>query len=200
MKKRILITTIYTSDAIKIAINKISNIDELIYLVEDNPPKEKTQAIEDLKTSFGDVIKISELKTSLYDIPRIIADVVKKIDQLTTNENEIIIHISEGRKTLAFGLLFAAYLRKDKIKNVYYVIKEKNELLALPLLSLSTNESKKEILKEIIKGNEDPEKIQKNLDLGKSAVYQYINELKQEGYITNETGLKITDLGRIIIL
>jgi len=200
MKKRVLITTIWSSDAIKIAINKISNIDELIYLVEDNPPKEKIQAIEDLKKSFGDIIQIKELKTSLYDISKIIADSIKKIDCLSAEGNEIIIHISEGRKTLAFGLMFAAYLRKDKIKGIYYVIKERNELLPLPLLSFSINETKKLILKEIMKGNEDKEKIMKNLDLGRSIVYQYINELKSEGFITNETGLKITDLGKVMVI
>jgi CRISPR locus-related DNA-binding protein len=199
MAKRILLTTIWSSDAIKIAINKISNIDEIIYLVEDNPPKEKLNAISDLKKAFKDIIQINELKTALYDVPKIISDVIKKIDSLS-GENEIFIHLSEGRKTLAFGLLFAASLRKDKIKKVYYVIKEKNELLALPLLNLSISDSKKEILKEIMKGNEDKEKIQKNLNLSKSAVYQYLNELKEEGYILNETGLKITALGRVMIL
>lgn len=200
MRRRILFTTIYTSDAIKIAINKISNIDELIYLVEDSPPKEKVKAIEDLKKAFGNVIKITELKTSLYDIAKIMADVTKKIDQLAGNENEIFVHISEGRKTLAFGLLFAAYLRKEKIKAVYYVIKEKNELLPLPLLNLSINENKKAILRQIMNGNEDKEKIGKKLALGKSIVYQYINELKQEGLVTNEQGLRATELGRMMIL
>ena len=200
MRRRILFTTIYTSDAIKIAINKIANIDELIYLVEDSPPKEKSKAIKDLKTSFGDIIKITELKTSLYDITKIVKDVTKKIDQLSKNNNEILIHISEGRKTLALGLLFSAYLRKEKIKAVYYVIKEKNELLSLPLLSISINESKKAILRQIMNRNEDKERIGKKLALGKSAVYQYINELKKEGYIQNgkDKKLELTELGRIV--
>ena len=132
MKKRILFTTIFSSNTIKTAINKISNIDEVIYLVEEGLEKEKSDdaktklgAIEDLKSSFKDVIQITELRTSLHDIPKIMADVAKKIDQLSKNETEIFIHISEGRKPLALGLLFAAYMKKEKISGAFYLIKEK---------------------------------------------------------------------------
>jgi predicted transcriptional regulator len=62
------------------------------------------------------------------------------------------------------------------------------------------NETKKRILKEIMHGNEDKENIRKKLDLGISVVYQYIQELKNEGYITNGEHLKITDLGKVMIL
>jgi CRISPR locus-related DNA-binding protein len=198
--KRILITTIYTSDAIKIAINKISNIDEIIYLVED-PLEEKTKSnsIKELKETFKGIIQVTELKTSLYDVPKIMSDVLKKIDSIS-KEDEIFIHISEGRKTLAFGLLFAAYMRQERIKGVYYIIREEKKLLTLPLLNLSINESKGAILKEIAKENENLENIMKKLDLSKSMTYQYINELKNEGYITNGEHLKITELGRVMIL
>jgi len=207
MKKRILFTTIFSSNTIKATINKLSNIDEVIYLVEEGLEKEKSEdakiklkAIEDLKSSFKDVIKITGLRTSLYDIPKIMADVAKKIDQFSKDETEIFIHISEGRKPLALGLLFASYLRNERISGAFYLIKEKNELMTLPLLDFSINKRKRAILNKINQGIEDKDKIQKELKLSRSAVYQYIDELKKEGFITNETGLKITELGRVMIL
>ncbi len=207
MKKRILFTTIFSFDAIKTTVLKISDLNEIIYLVEENLQKDpsadakrKLGAIENLKKTFGDIVQITALKIKdIYDIPNIISETIKKIDSLS-KEDELFIDISDGRKTLAFGLLFSAYLRKDRISKIYYVIKERKELLSLPLLNFSINDSKKAILRQIMNGNEDKEKIREKLALGKSVIYQYINELKSEGYITNETGLKITDLGRIMVI
>ena len=208
MAKRILFTTIYSADAVKIAINKISGIDEIFYIVEENLQKDtskeakiKLESIETLNKAYGDIIQIHALKVhDIYDISNIMLKVIEKIDSLL-KEDEIFIHISEGRKTLALGLLFAAYVRKERIKDIYYVIKDENRLLSLPKLNFSINESKKKILKEINNGNEDKEKIRKELGLSSiSIIYQYINELKAEGFITNGEHLKITELGKVMIL
>ena len=199
MAKRVLITTIWTSDAIKTVILKISDIQEIFCLMEENPPKEKLEAFEDLKKSFERVIHVKELRTSLYDVPIIMGDVIKKIDQLHSEGDEIHVHISEGRKTLAFGLFFGAYLRREKVKGIYYVIREEKKLISLPLSELSINDSKKDILKRIISG-QDKEKIIKEMELGKSIIYKYLNELEQAGYITDGENLKITELGRVMIL
>lgn len=199
MAKRVLITTIWTSDAIKTAILKISDIQEIFCLMEENPPKEKLAAFEDLKKSLGKIIQVKELRTSLYDVPKIMSDVIKKIDQLASEGTEIYVHISEGRKTLAFGLFFAAYIRKEKIKGIYYVIREEKRLLALPLSELSVNEGKKEILKRI-KNGQTKSKIIKEMELGRSIIYRYFNELEQAGYITDGENLKITELGEVMVL
>ena len=91
-------------------------------------------------------------------------------------------------------------MRKEKIKGAYYIIEETNTVLPLPLISFELGESKKKLLKEISKGNEKIQKIEKKLGIKQSAIYQHIQELKQEGYLENNKELKLTDFGRIIIL
>jgi Mn-dependent DtxR family transcriptional regulator len=61
-------------------------------------------------------------------------------------------------------------------------------------------DSKKRLLQEINKGNIKVEELTKKLKIKQSAVYQHIQELKREGYVENDIGLKLTDLGRIMIL
>lgn len=207
MKKRAMITTIYTARAVKIAIHKLRP--DLVFCIvekdynksKDPAIKVKKQAIEDLKKSFGDVIEIKILEVeSLYEIYKITKSIIKKINELS-EDNEIFIHISEGRKPLAFGLSFAAYIKKGDIKGIYYVIAETNELLKLPLFSFKINKTQKEILDSIKKGVKDKDSLITKLKKSRSVVYQYIKELQDDGYVLSENRhLELTDLGRIIIL
>lgn len=207
MKKRAMITTIFTSKAVKIAIHKL-HPDIVICVVEKNYDKlegkdseTKRQAIKELETAFKDILKIEILETkSLYDIYEITKDVIKKIDS-SSKDNEIFIHISEGRKPLAFGLSFAAYMRKKDIKGIYYVVSETDELIKLPLFSFPINKSQKKILEEVEKGTETIESLLIKLNKSRSVVYQYVKELQENGYVLGENKhLELTDLGRIMIL
>mgnify|MGYP001586057852 CR=1 FL=1 len=202
MKKeceKVVISTVYSGRSIKIAINKLAP-DKLILLIDEPIETTKKQTIEDLKKNFGDIIKIETLKTPLYELPDIIEKVTKKIDEESSGGNEIIIHITEGRKTVSLGLLFAGYLRKEKIKGAYYVIEETNQIIPLPIINFSLGESKKNILKQVEKGNGIVHEIQNKLNIKQGAIYQHVQELKKEGYLENNKELKLTDLGRIMIL
>lgn len=202
-----MITTIYTAKAVKIAIHKLRP-DVVICIVEkgygkskDPAVKMKRQAIEDLKMSFGDVIEIKMLEVeSLYDIYKITKGIMKKINELS-KDNEIFIHISEGRKPLAFGLSFAAYMKKNDVKGIYYVVAETNKLLKLPLFSFKINKTQKRILEYIEKDIKDKDSLITKLKKSRSVVYQYIKELQEDGYVLSENKhLELTDLGRIMIL
>ena len=110
-------------------------------------------------------------------------------------------HISEGRKPLSFGLTFAAYLRKKRIKGVYYIIEERNEILKFPLFNFPVNEIQKELLQLVSKDNEDVESLIKNSKKSRSVVYQYIKDLEENGFIDRVNGtIRITELGKMIIL
>jgi len=91
-------------------------------------------------------------------------------------------------------------MNRDKIKGAYYITEENSQLLSLPLLSLGVGESKKKILEQIFKRNGEIKKIEKKLKIKQSAVYQHVQELKNEGYLEKGKELKLTDLGRIMIL
>lgn len=196
---RVLISTLYTGKVVKIAVNKLA-IDKLVLIVDEPSNKDKKQAIEELQNSIGDIIKIETIKTSIYDIAKIAEDVTKKIDEEIKGNNEIIIHVSEGRKTTFLAVLFAAYSRKEKIKGIYYITEENNEFLSLPIINLEIGETKKQLLKEISKGNGNIKKLKEKLSINTSMVYSHINDLKKEGYISNNKKLELTDFGRIMIL
>lgn len=198
-EKRVVISTIYTGKAVKMAINKLSP-DKLVLITDPSRDRRKTESIKLIKKVFGDILDIEVLETSLYNIPEIIDKVTKKIDKEFKIGNKVLLHITEGRKITSLALLFAGYIKKEKIEGAYYIIEENNKVLPLPLISFELRESKKKLLKEISKGNEKIQKIEKKLGIKQSAIYQHIQELKQEGYLENNKELKLTDFGRIMIL
>jgi len=202
MKKegvRVIISTVYSGRAIKVAINKLSP-DKLILIVDESKDKTKEETVKELNKVFKDIIEIEILKTSLYDIPEIISKVTKKIDEEFKKDNEILLHITEGRKITSLALLFSGYMKKDKIKGAYYIIEETNQVLPLPLISFDLGESKKRLLKELSKGNGVVHDLEKKLKIKQSAIYQHVQELKQDGYIENNKELKLTSLGRMMVL
>jgi CRISPR locus-related DNA-binding protein len=202
MKKRVLITSIYSGNAIKEAIIRLSPTD-IILVFEDDPPTTKQEAIKTLKKFFSESISFSELKlNSLYDISDITKKIVEKIDSL--KEENIFIHISEGRKTLSFAMSFAAYLRKDNIEGLYYVMEENNHLLKMPLLKMfQLNETEEIILKELVKNkksiNELLGKITK--EKSRSVFYKYLKELQKESCIIIQDDLvEITPFGKMALI
>ncbi len=197
---KVIISTVYSGHAIKVALSKLG-ADKLILVTDDIAHPTKDSAIAELKQVFKDVLKIENLKIISYNLSEIAETVTEKIDKEFKEGNEILLHLSEGRKTTFLALLFAGFLRKDKIKGAYYITEENNNLINLPLIEFSIGETKKEILKQIKHGNGIAKDLKEKLEVNQSAVYQHLQELKKEGYISNEEeGLKLTDLGRIIIL
>ena len=138
------------------------------------------------------------IKTESYDIVKIAKSVVKIIEKEYTSGNEIVLHITEGRKTMAIGSMYAAYARKKMIKGIYYITEEKNELISLPILELQINETKGKIMKEFAKGNTNIKNLAKLTGKTEAMIYAHISSLKTEGYISPKG--KLTDSGRIVIL
>src|SRR3989344_3280118 len=201
---RVVITTFYEGSAIKKIIPKLSP-NKLIILIDDlkateNKKEEMKKTLDSIKDMFRGIIEIEAIKISSYDLPKIMEEATKKIKEEYDKGNEILIHITEGRKITSLALLFAGYMNRDKIKGAYYITEENSQLLSLPLLSLGVGESKKKILEQIFKRNGEIKKIEKKLKIKQSAVYQHVQELKNEGYLEKGKELKLTDLGRIMIL
>ena len=195
-----LISTIYEGGATDVAIIKFSPDKVILIGVDKSDPERKTKlkkAIETLKNKYK-TIKFEILDTSIYEIPKIVNDVCKVIDKEYKLDNEIMLHISEGRKTQFLGALFASFIKKDKIKGVYYLIQETNKALTLPLLDFKLSPTKTMILKELATGNKKVSDIIKKTKKSKAMIYAHITELKKNGYITEN--MEITDAGRICIL
>lgn len=206
VKKRVMISSIYSGNTFNSMIAKLSPT-EIILVIEKNleklggkEPKEKKESIKKLKENFGEIINISEIKTSsLYDLYGITKDVVRGIDKI--KEGEIILNISEGRKPLSFGISLAGYLRRGKVNAIYYLIKETNDFLKMPFLNFSVNKVQTEILKKLKNSVRSIKELKESLNKSKSVFYQYLKELEKDGYIEiEEEKIKISELGRIAIL
>jgi len=225
MKKRVLISSIYSANTIKILMLKFSITDLFLVVEKDldklkgkTPQEEeeletKRDSIKKIKEDFNKIvnIKIIEVET-LYNFYDIAKKITKKVDSL---ENcEIFFNISEGRKPLSFGMYFAGYLRKSKVEGIYYLMKENNEPLRMPFPHFHINKFQKEILRYLEKGERAIKDLRKKFDKEKaekvekqkerrtrSVLYKAINDLEKDGYILiEEQNVKITDLGRILLL
>ncbi|MFH1311509.1 MAG: CRISPR-associated CARF protein Csa3 [Nanoarchaeota archaeon] len=199
--ERVVISTFYEGFAIKHIIPKLSP-DKLVILIDEPKDNEKKKKMENTLTSikefFKGAVEIETLKISSYDIPKIISQVIKKIDIESSKGNKILVHITEGRKTTSLAVLFAAYIKKEKIEGAYYITEEEHNLIKLPILNFELNHTKKNLLKLIERGVTDINKLTSQLKIKQSAIYQNINELSKEGYIEKENGIKLTDLGKIM--
>ncbi|HLC87335.1 MAG TPA: CRISPR-associated CARF protein Csa3 [Candidatus Nanoarchaeia archaeon] len=195
-----LISTIYEGEATNVAIIKFSPDKVILIGVDKSDPERKInlkKSIGKLKNKYK-AIKFEVLDTSVYDIPKIVDDVCKAIDKEHKLGNEITLHISEGRKTQSLGALFAGFIKKDKIKGVYYLIQETGKALPMPLLDFKLSPTKTFILNELARGNKRVADLIKKSKKSKAMIYAHINELKKNGYITED--MEITDAGRICIL
>ena len=192
---RVMISTVHIQQAVLVAIPKLSP-EKIVFLIDPNSKKKAD--IEELKKVFGKAIPIEIIKTDSYDLVKVASDVVKKIDEESKAGNEIVVHITEGRKTMAIGAMYAAYARKSKVKGIYYITEEDKKLISLPVLELQINSTKGKILKEYIKGNTNVKKLAEITGKTEAMVYAHISDMKQEGYIDENN--KVTDSGRIAVL
>jgi len=200
MKKgeKVVISTVYSGKAIKVVIRKLKP-DKLILIVDDPMPQTKEETIAELKDKFGEIFRIETLETELYDIPKIMKKVTKKIEEEFNEGNEIILHITEGRKITSLALLFSGYARKNMVSESFYVEEEDDKMLTLPsVIKFDISDNKKKFLQEVEKGNKDLESIMKAVKIKPSAAYKYIKELKEAGFLENSDELQITETGRIV--
>jgi CRISPR locus-related DNA-binding protein len=204
-KERVVISTFYEGFAVKHIIPKLSPT-KLIIILDDLKAKEQvkqkiSESLSSITEFFKGVLEIETVRiSSSYNIPLIIKEVVNKIDSEFEKNKEVLIHISEGRKTTCLGLLYASYIRNTKVEGAYYLTEEDHELIRLPMLNFEINQTKKEILKMINSGKEDIENMMKRLDLKQSAIYYNLNELKKDGYVKKDGNLELTDLGKVMIM
>ena len=192
---KILITTIYETDSIILAINRFS-IDRVFLLTSKTTDEKQKKAVEEIKKHYEKIIEIKEKKIELYDIVETAEKVKEIIDNQSTTD-EIYLNITTGRRPQALGLLFAGYKRPSQIRKIFYVTEDTKEVITVPILSFDITEAQQKILENI----EEIDKISQmsnEIDLSKAMVYRAIKELKDKGLIEeNEKGYKLTEAGRI---
>lgn len=192
-----LISTFREGYATVAAIYKLEP-KKLILLIPKEKDKSRELGLSKIKQDFGKTMKIETVSIENYDIPKIAKEVCKVIDEEAKLKNEIYLHISESRKPQALGALFAGFIKKSRIKQVFYIEQEANKLLPMPLIGLKISSTSRKILEEVQKGNKDINKIIKSTKKSKTLIYNNIKQLKKEGYLTES--LELTPAGEICIL
>ena len=198
MGKKVLIATLYSPEPVLLAATRLGP-ERLILLVDKETNKEQEAAIKIIQDSLGRVIDVKIVKTEVYDIVEVAKKAVEVID-MQPKEDHIFVNITSGRKTKAIGLLFAAYVRHDRVRKIAYNPEEdKSSIVYLPRLSFKLTVSQKRILEEV--GNKKYESITElasKIELSTAMLYRAIDELKDMDLISSDKGvIELTDAGRI---
>jgi len=197
MGKKVLIATLYSPEPVLLAATRLGP-DRIILLIDKEPNKEQENSVKLIQESLGKVIDVKTCKTDVYDIVEVAKKAVEIID-LQPNEDHIFVNITSGRKTKAIGLLFAAYVRHDRVSKIAYNPEEdKSKVIYLPRLSFKLTENQKKILEEIDKHQDASiSDLSKKIDISTAMLYRAIGELEDMDLVSKEDGYKLTDAGRI---
>jgi CRISPR-associated protein Csa3 len=191
---RVLITPIYETSSISLAINRFS-IERVFLLVSKKTDDKQQEGVKYIKDHYEKIIEVKEKKTELYDLVETAYQVRDLIDALS-NSDEIYLNISTGRRTQAMGVLFAGYKRPSRIKKIFYAT-DSNEIITIPTLSFDVTDAQLKILENI----EEIDKISEmsnEIEVSKAMVYRALKELKDKGLIEeSDKGYKLTEAGKI---
>ncbi|MBP1909174.1 CRISPR-associated CARF protein Csa3 [Methanolobus bombayensis] len=199
MNNSTLITTLYNLEPVLVCVTRLSP-SKIIILTEEGAVERKVQAENTLEATFGKVIEIKKAITSLYDPVIVAKDVVNIIEKEHALGRSVLINVTGGRKTQAFGALYGAFARSDMVKKVVYVTEEDNFMIEFPILSFNLSPTKKMILEIIQDGNVAVENIAVTVGISKGMTYNHLRELKTMGYVSDEGGYSLTDSGRLAVI
>ena len=147
--KKILVSNAYDFTPMVGAITKIGP--DIVYAVMNNTPEaHQKDALKKLKNTFKH-IEFKEIKTEVYKVYEVAKEIVKAIDQIYTQDTEIYVDLTSGRKTKSIGILLGCYQRSDKIKEVLYFTQEINQMITLPKLSFEVSKKSSDLLEIISK-------------------------------------------------
>lgn len=196
LEKTIIIATVYSYEPVISSVTQLG-AKKLIMLIDKEPDDKQKNAIKEIKNNLEKYVDLEFVKTDVYDIVKIASDCIKIIDGIGP-EKKIMLNVSAGRKTKAFGLVLAGYARFSRIKQIFYVTKESKEIVILPKLCFNLNKSQNKIL-NFFNTNDTRGiiKVYHELNMSKSMYYKTHGQLVSMGLIFEN---KITDAGKIALL
>ena len=191
---KILISTIWKGSAVIQAI-KLFSPDKVFFIVDEPLEDIRKNSIDMIKELFPN-LKYDTIPTKIYDIVGIARSVMDIIE--SEKGNQIIVHISEGRKTMSLGLLFGAYVKRKLVNSAYYIAEETNTPIQLPLIDLKLSKQKIQLLQKINDGVSSISELEKAIEVKAPTIYVHLKELRDDGFLNKEN--KLTEMGRIILL
>ncbi len=199
---KIIISNAYDFTPMVGAITKIGP--DVVYAVMDNnPDAHQKEALKKLKNTFKH-IEFKEIKTEVYKVYEVAKEIVKAIDSIYSQDTDIYLDLTSGRKTKSIGILLAGYQRSDKIKDILYFTQEINQMVTLPKLSFEISKKSADLLTIVSKKPVSLPDLANNKKLnsmGRTSVYLNIRDLKEKGLVTEDKGLLyLTDYGKLVLL
>ncbi len=192
---KVMISTVYEGQVVPKAVHKLGP-DKLILLNADDRQDTRKKAIKKLREQYKGIMDVETVDVSAYGLVEIASAVASAID--SEAGNEVYVHITESRKIQSIGAMYGAFMRKQKVEGVYYIVEETGEMLQLPMLDLKINDTKRRMLEEIGKGNTNAKELAGKLGVHLSLIYANFKEMQKEGLLTE--ALNITEAGRLRVV
>jgi CRISPR locus-related DNA-binding protein len=190
----VLISTIFKGSAVIQAI-KLFEPKKVYFLVDDPIDDIRKHSVNMIKDIFPS-IEFEQISAKIYDIVEIAQKTIEVIEKESLNK--IIVHISEGRKTMTLGVLFGAYVLREKVDSAYYIVEETNSPIRLPLIALKVSAKKHDLLKLISQGQKSTSELQNEMKITAATLYVHIKELRDDGLLSKNN--KLTEMGEIVLL
>ena len=191
---KVLISTIWKGSAVIQAIKLFSP--NKVFFITDEPIDDiRNNSINMIKELFPS-LEYKTVSIKIYDIVGIARSVMEVIE--SEKGNQIIIHISEGRKTMSLGLLFGAYVKRNLVSSAYYITEETNTPIQLPLVELKLSKQKIKLLQKIRENVTLISELENALNIKAPTIYVHMKELRDDGFLNKEN--QLTEMGRIILL
>jgi len=188
----------YGHNPVVFAVTKFG-ADKLILILNKDSDEVQDSSFKAIENALGKILEIRTIKVEPYDVVRIASESVKAIDGLKDNDT-VIANISGGRKTMALGLLYAAYARSKRISRIVYCSEER-QVIRLPKLSFSLTSSQLKVLELISsKKYKSIADLAGKIEISRGMLYRNMRELEDLGLIIDEDGLRLTDAGEISVL
>ena len=176
----VLISTIFKGSAVIQAI-KLFEPKKVYFLVDDPIDDIRKHSVNMIKDIFPS-IEFEQISAKIYDIVEIAQKTIEVIEKESLNK--IIVHISEGRKTMTLGVLFGAYVLREKVDSAYYIVEETNSPIRLPLIALKVSAKKHDLLKLISQGQKSTSELQNEMKITAATLYVHIKELRDDGLLS----------------
>jgi CRISPR locus-related DNA-binding protein len=196
---KVLIATLYNPDPVLLASNRVG-AEKLILILNKEADKKQTASLKLIKESIGRVVELKTVKISIYDVVSTAKKCVDVIDA-QAKEDKVFVNITSGRKTMALGLLFAAYTRPNRVEKIAYNPEEdKTSVIYLPKMCFRLNESQRKILDFLVKGvtkDKSYTQLSEEVGMSRAMFYRTLDELKDLDFIQKDNDLVLTDAGQI---
>lgn len=177
-------------------------IDNLVLILDNRSDPLQDEALKIIQSKVGDSAGVEIIKVDGTDALSVAQELVGAIDSFDKGD-EICVNISSLKHTKTLGVIYGAYSRSDKVKEILYVNKEDRKIIKIPKLSLNLTKNQRKILlyfKHVQEGKQQAtkKKVYDHFKIDKSSFYYLVNMLRDKGLLESDN--TVTEMGEVALL